>query len=205
MQISGFYSNTVLVGDSVMVGFRNYCARSSDPVMKQLKFLAAGSLSLHNAFWDVSSRSVHPLYMGAQRQVWESVQLMGAQRVFLFFGINDMCYGVEPTLPLYLQLVSKIKEYSPAAEITIISATYTKKDRGKGLLNNANIAAFNSNMQMLAAKNGWGFIDIATPLSDGAGNLLPAYCSDNYLHQTNSAYEVWRLAMYGYARKRLGI
>ena len=204
-RINSYFSNTVFAGDSVMVGFRNYCGRSQDPVMKQLKFLAAGSYSLHNGFWPVSSKSVHPMYMGAQHPLWEGVALTGANRAFLFFGINDMCYGVEDTLPLYVEMIGKIKQASPGVEINIVSTTYTAKGRGKGNLNNTNIAAFNNAMQGLCRQNGWGYVDIANPLSDGQGNLAASYCSDNYVHQTNSAYDVWRMVIYNYAAKKLGI
>ncbi len=204
-QIYQFYDGSVFAGDSVLLGFRNFSARSDDPLSSRLQFLAAGSLSLHNAFWPVSEKSVHPLYQGEQHQIWESLQLMNAQKVFLFFGINDVSYGVEESVPLYQQLVDKIKEYCPNIDVTIISATYTLKDMGKGQLNNSNIAAFNAATADLAAQNGWGYIDLASVLSDGAGNLAPQYCSDGFLHESNAAYKVWNQMLIHYAAGRLGI
>lgn len=204
-QICAFYNGTVFAGDSVMLGFRNYSKKSSDPMLNQLQFLAAGSLSLHNSFWEVSSKSVHPLYQGEQHPIWESIQMMGARKVFLFFGINDVVYNLDDNIALYSQLVDKIKEYSPGIDVTIISATYTLKDKGKGKLNNANLAEFNRAIQQLAAQNGWGYVDMATPLSDGEGNLAPQYCSDGFLHESNKAYEVWNTVLKKYAAGRLGI
>lgn len=197
-RIAAFYANTVLAGDSVLLGFRNYC-RSGDEVMKGLKFLAAGSLSLHNAFWPVSSKSVHPVWQGEQRPVWESVQMIGAERVFLFFGINDMAYGVEDSVEKYGEFIAKILEYRPEARIYLISATYMLEGTEKKNLNNANIALFNQTMAGEAAANSWGFVDMATPTSDGNGNLLPAYCTDGFLHQTASAYRVWERVLKDYA------
>lgn len=203
-EINAFYSNTVFVGDSVLLGFRNYAAKSEDPLIHQMNFLAAGSLSLHNSFWPVSDQSVHPLYQGQQYPVWESIQMMGANRVFLFYGINDVGIGMQEALDLYPQLIAKIREYSPDADITIISATYTLKDCGKGGLNNDNLAAFNASVRDMAAQNNVGYIDMANILSDGAGNLAPEYCSDGFLHETMSAYDVWRLMLIRYAADRLG-
>ena len=203
--ICDFYDGSVFVGDSVLLGFRRYADRSSDPVLKNMKFLTAGSFSLHNSFWDVSKKSVHPLYQGNQYQVWDSISMMGAKRVFLFFGINDVSYGVEASVPLYPQLVAKIQERSPGIEINIISATYTLQGKGKGGLNNQNIAAFNSSVMQTAAQNGWGYIDIATVLSDGAGNLAPQYCSDGNLHESWSAYKVWTQELARFAARRLGL
>ncbi|MCR5404716.1 MAG: hypothetical protein K6E91_12995 [Butyrivibrio sp.] len=204
-QICAFYDGTVFAGDSVMLGFRNYSKKSTDPMLSKLSFLAAGSLSLHNSFWEVSSKSVHPLYQGEQHPIWESIQMMGAKKAFLFFGINDVVYNLDESMSLYAQLVEKIKEYSPDIDITIISATYTLKDKGKGKLNNANLAEFNRSAKALADQNGWGFVDIANPLSDGEGNLLPQYCSDGFLHESNKAYEVWADVLKKYAADRLGI
>ncbi|WP_051204868.1 GDSL-type esterase/lipase family protein [Butyrivibrio sp. VCD2006] len=204
-QICQFYNGAVFAGDSVLLGFRNYSAKSSDPMLTQLQFLAAGSLSLHNAFWPVSEKSVHPLYQGAQHPIWESMQMMGANKAFLFFGINDVSYNIDESVALYPQLVDKIREYSPGMDITIISATYTLKDLGKGKLNNTNIAAFNQGVRALAEQNGWGYIDMATVLSDGAGNLAPEYCSDGFLHESKKAYNVWTQMLVRYAAERLGL
>ncbi len=203
--ICDFYDGSVFVGDSVLLGFRRYADRSSDPMLKKMKFLTAGSFSLHNSFWDVSKKSVHPLYQGNQYHVWDSISMIGAKRAFLFFGINDVSYGVEASVPLYPQLVAKIQERSPGIEINIISATYTLQGKGKGGLNNQNIAAFNSSVMRTAAQNGWGYIDIATVLSDGAGNLAPQYCSDGNLHESWSAYKVWTQELARFAARRLGL
>ncbi|WP_049945902.1 GDSL-type esterase/lipase family protein [Butyrivibrio sp. LC3010] len=204
-QIIAFYENTVFAGDSVLLGFRNYSAKSTDPMLKQLQFLAAGSLSLHNSFWPVSEKSVHPLYQGAQHPIWESIQMMGAKRAFLFFGINDVSSNMDESVSLYPQLIEKIKELSPDIEINIISATYTLKDKGKGKLNNENLATFNSRVRELASEYGWGYIDMANVLSDGAGNLAEQYCSDGFLHESYKAYDVWKMMLIRFAANRLGL
>ncbi|WP_050008118.1 GDSL-type esterase/lipase family protein [Butyrivibrio sp. WCE2006] len=204
-QIIAFYENTVFAGDSVLLGFRNYSGKSTDPMLKQLQFLAAGSLSLHNSFWPVSEKSVHPLYQGAQHPIWESIQMMGAKRAFLFFGINDVSSNMDESVSLYPQLIEKIKELSPDVEINIISATYTLKDKGKGKLNNENLATFNSRVRELASEYGWGYIDMANVLSDGAGNLAEQYCSDGFLHESYKAYDVWKMMLIRFAANRLGL
>lgn len=203
-QIAEFYRNTVFTGDSVLLGFKNYCAKSSDPLLKNLKFLASGSYSLHNAFWEVSDKSIHPLYQGQQYPLWESIPMMGVERAFLFFGINDVSFGVDESLALYPQLIDRIKAGAPGLDVTILSATYTLKDKGKGSLNNNNLASFNSGVTKLAAEKGWGYIDLATVLSDGQGNLAEKYCSDGELHENELAYRVWVMMLKAYAAERLG-
>lgn len=203
-EIMAFYDGAVFAGDSVLLGFRNYAARSSDGFLKQLQFLASGSFSLHNAFWPVNDKSVHPLYQGEQHPVWESIQMVGAKKAFLFFGINDVSLGMDESISLYPQLIGKIKELSPDIEITIISATYTLKDAGTKGLNNTNLAAFNEAIKAQAEENGWGYIDMATVLSDGEGNLAAQYCSDGFVHETAAAYEVWTKMLIRHAAEQLG-
>ena len=197
-EIDAFYADSVLVGDSVMLGFRNYTMRSSDPFLKSIGILCAGSFSVHNSFDPVTSSSVHPVYQGAKRPVWESIAMMGRKHVFLFFGLNDIALD-DSTPQLYQKLVAKIKEAYPEAQINIISMTYTAAGAGKRRLNNDNIRRFNAEMKNIAVQNGWGFVDMATPLSDGGGNLAAAYCSDHYVHQTNAAYQVWVQVLRQYA------
>ncbi len=204
-QIINFYDGAVFAGDSVMLGFTKYAGKSDDPLLKQFKFLTAGSLSLHNSFWEVSDKSVHPLYQGAQHPIWESMQMMGANKAFLFFGINDVVYDMDESVSLYSQLVDKIREFNPGMDITVISATYTLKDMGKNKLNNTNLAEFNRRVQALASESGWGYIDMANVLSDGQGNLAPEYCSDGFLHENPKAYDVWTKMLIRYGADRLGL
>lgn len=203
-EIDAYFDGTVLVGDSVMVGFRNYAMNRADTYLGRIQFLANGSFSVHNALWPINGKSVHPIYQGKQQYVWDSLGMMQAKRVFLFFGLNDMNMGsLEDTCAHYCQVIANIKTTCPDAEIHLISMTYTLRGKGKGNLNNANIRQFNELLKQMAAENGWGFMDLATPLSDANGDLAPVYCSDNYVHQTNAAYDVWSVILREYARSQL--
>lgn len=204
-EIDTYFADSVFVGDSIMLGFRNYCMKQKDSYLNNIKFLAAGSFSVTNSLWDVTEKSVHPVYQGKKRQIWESISMMeDVKRVFLFFGMNDLnVSGLEGTCEKYQQLISKIKEQSPDVEIHIISMTYTLKGAGKGKLKNDTIREFNILLQDMAKENGWGFLDMATPLSDENGDLAEKYCSDGYVHQSRAAYDVWSTVIRDYARAQL--
>ena len=75
-EIDAYFDDSVFIGDSIMLGFRNYAMKRQDTFLSRMNFLAAGSFSANNALWDVNDESVHPVYQGEQRQVWESVSLM---------------------------------------------------------------------------------------------------------------------------------
>lgn len=203
-EIDAYFADSVFVGDSIMLGFRNFCMKQKDSFLNDIQFLAAGSFSVSNSLWDVTEKSVHPVYQGKKRHVWESISMMGPKRVFLFFGMNDLnISGLEGTCEKYQQLISNIKEKSPDVEIHIISMTYTLRGAGKGKLKNDIIRDFNVLLQDMAKENGWGFMDMATPLSDENGDLAAKYCSDGYVHQSRAAYDVWSTVIRDYARAQL--
>ena len=202
-EIDAYLADSVLIGDSIVLGYRNYCTKSEEEALKSIRFLVAGNFSAHNALWEVSSKSVHPLYQGEQRPVWESVSLVGAKNVFISLGLNDLNID-DKTCECYRQVIDNILELSPEVSINIISMTYTLKDQGVGKLNNDEIRIYNEQLQKMAAENGWGFMNIAPLLADEEGNLKAEYCSDGFLHQTPAAYEIWTQALRQYAEKVLG-
>lgn len=203
-EVEAYLADSVIIGDSIVLGYRNYCRKSQDETLNAIRFLAAGSFSAHNAMWPVSEKSVHPLYQGEQRPVWESVSLMGANKVFICFGLNDLNID-EHTCEYYKEVIDNILEASPESDIHIISMTYTLKDQGKGKLNNDEIREYNIKLREMAEENGWGYVDIAPLLEDGEGNLAPEFCSDGFLHQNPAAYDIWTGELRRYIRERLSL
>lgn len=201
-KLAEYYDNSVFIGDSIMLGFRNYSAKAKTFV-HDIDFLAAGSYSARNAIKPVEGKNVHPMYKGKKYQVWDAVPLIGSERAFILLGMNDIGpLGLEGARDTYKEVIDKITEKSPGIEIHIISVTYTLKDKGKGKINNSNIDKYNELLQEMAEENGWGYMDLCTPLSDGAGNLKEEYCSDGFVHLSKSAYGVWEKELTRYAEER---
>lgn len=198
-QLAEYYGDSVFVGDSIMLGFRNYSAKRKTFV-HDIQFLAVGSYSVNNALKPVKGDNIHPKYKGKKCQLWDAIPLMGKKRVFILLGMNDIAIlGLEHGRDKYKELIDKILETSPDVEIHIISVTYTLKDKGKKKLNNTNIDAYNVLLQEMAEDNGWGYIDLCTPISDGEGNLAEECCSDGFVHLTRAAYKLWESALIDYA------
>jgi lysophospholipase L1-like esterase len=203
-EIGNFFKDSVLVGDSVALGFSNYSVKNAAlPIFQNLKFLTRGSYSVHNAFSAISSKSCHPIYQGEQKYAWDALKLMGAKHIYTFFGLNDLYAGVDNTVAKYLEFIARVQAEIPDIEITIISTTPMYRGSEKKNLNNANIRALNAQMAALAAENGWGYVDIASRLCDSDGCLSKVYCSDSYVHETNAAYQVWQAALEEYAEAHL--
>lgn len=201
-ELAQYYGGSVFIGDSIMLGFRNYSAKR-DTFVHDIKFLAAGSYSAFNAMKPVTGKNVHPLYEGKKYSVWEAMPLIGRQRVFILLGMNDIAVlGLEGARDTYKAFIDKILETSPDIEINIVSVTYTLKGQGKARLNNDNIAEYNVMLEEMAGENGWGYIDLCTPVSDGHGNLAKEYCSDGFVHLSKPAYEKWEEELAKYADSR---
>ena len=203
-ELAAYYDESVFIGDSIMQGFRNYCAKS-ESFVHGINFLAVTSYSAGNTLRPVAGKNVHPMYKGKKYHVWDAVSLAGSKRAFILLGMNDLIVtGLADSRDAYKEVIDKIVEASPGIEIHIISVTYTLKDgKLKGALCNPNIDMYNAMLQEMADENGWEYIDLCTPISDGAGNLKREYCSDGYVHLTRAAYTVWEKELMQYAEKQL--
>lgn len=205
-ELAQYYRDSVFIGDSIMVGFRNYSAKQKESFVSGIQFLAVGSYSAFNAMKPVTDENVHPLYKGKKSQVWDVIPQLGVKRVFILLGMNDISIlGLEGARDKYKELIGQILTTSPDVEIHIMSTTYTLKDAGKGKLNNENLAQYNVLLQEMAEENGWGYVDVCTPLLDEEGNLMESYCSDGYVHLVGTAYSVWEGVLREYAKTQQGL
>lgn len=205
-EIANYFQGAYVTGDSVAYGFQLYANRQkgSSAILQNLGFLTRGSFSAHNAFMAISKKSVHPTYQGAQHHIWDSLQMVGAKHVFMFFGLNDLNIGgVDSTVDYYVRLIKQIRAVNPDIAFTIISTTPMYQGSEKGKLTNANIDALNARMQALCTENGWGYLDIASHLKAANGTLAAQYCSDHYVHETNAAYAIWLQCFHDYAQEKL--
>lgn len=205
-EIANYFQGAYVTGDSVAYGFQLYANRQkgSSAILQNLGFLTRGSFSAHNAFMAISKKSVHPTYQGAQHFIWDSLQMVGAKHVFMFFGLNDLNIGgVDSTVDYYVRLINQIRAVNPDIAFTIISTTPMYQGSEKGKLTNANIDALNARMQALCTENGWGYLDIASHLKAANGTLAAQYCSDHYVHETNAAYAIWLQCFHYYAQEKL--
>ena len=205
-EIANYFQGAYVTGDSVAYGFQLYANRQkgSSAILQNLGFLTRGSFSAHNAFMAISKKSVHPIYQGAQHHIWDSLQMVGAKHVFMFFGLNDLNIGgVDSTVDYYLRLINQIRAVNPDIAVTIISTTPMYQGSEKGKLTNANIDALNARMQALCTENGWGYLDVASHLKAANGTLAAQFCSDHYVHETNAAYAIWLQCFHDYAQEKL--
>ena len=203
-----YFKNSVIVGDSIGCGWGLQCLKnSSDPVMGNFQSLAYPGFCIHSAFDASIEEAGTPMYKGARRPVWESLQLMAAEHpgetthVYLHFGYKDQKWTDTPEM--YVQLIQTLKQYVPDSDYTIIGASYMYPGKNGAPYTSANIKALNLKMQNYAKANGWGYLNVGDLLANENGDLEPSYCSDKFMHITPEAYEIWRKALIGYAFTRM--
>lgn len=197
-----FFKNSVFIGDSVMMGFRNYILRQEEGFMGSPEFLVSGSYSLRMALNPVSSTTIHPVYQGEQQLIWDAIKMLGVDKAFIALGLNDIgMLSVESTYENYQKVLASIYEVNPDISVYIISTTNIYDGSEVGDLNNENVRLLNQKMKNYCAGSKEEFIDIADYLIDENGCLKEEYCSDNYVHQTSAAYDIWVQVLREFASK----
>ena len=147
-----FFENSVFVGDSVMMGFRNYILRQEEGFMGNPEFLVSGSYSLRMALNPVSDKTIHPIYQGEQRLIWDSMSMLGVKKAFIALGLNDIgMLSVEDTYENYQKVISAIYEANPDIAIYVISTTNIYNGSEVGNLNNENVRLLNQKMKIYCA------------------------------------------------------
>lgn len=203
-EINQYYSESVFIGDSVMYGFQLYAMRQPSGFLGNPDFLVAESFSARWAMLPVTNKSVHPKYQGVKRSIFDSLKIIKPKRVFFFFGLNDLGSGVDLAYNNYMKVINKMKSDFPNIEINFVSTTPMYKGSEKRNLNNKNINALNDRLKKYCETHSNAyFFDIASYLKDGDGCLAKQFCSDRYVHQTNTAYKVWEARLKEYAAQRI--
>jgi len=203
---NSYFDDAVFVGDSVSEKLRYYVTneRKTNPnLLGTAKFLTAASFSSRNALMEVSSTSLHPTYQGQKMKLEDVIVAMGAKKVFIMLGMNDVgISGVEDSAQNLMRLLRAIKDKSPDVQIFVQSAT----PRVKGDKPTTE-QLFQYNLQVyeyckLLTDLDIYFLDVAYIMRDAEGKLIESYCSDldnMALHFTNEGCRAWVDFLYNHA------
>lgn len=180
-ELNAFWDESVFIGDSVTLGLRNYVVgqrNKGNDCLSGAQFLAMGNMSYTNSLPAIGTNDAyHPKYQGKTVTIEEGVRLTSAKNVFIMLGMNDFyAYSIEIGLESAQEVVARIKEKCPDANIYIESVTPTLYDHK--VFNNANIDIFNEEMEKLCGESGWTFVDVASVMKNADGRFKKEYCSD---------------------------
>ncbi|MCQ4023363.1 MULTISPECIES: GDSL-type esterase/lipase family protein [unclassified Ruminococcus] len=194
-----YFDDAVFVGDSVTLSFSMYVESQREQgidCLGEAYVLAAGSLSYTNSFFPIGSEDcVLPVYQGVQQPIEDSIAQIGAKKVYIMLGMNDVgAYDLDSVMENVKARIGMIKDKSPDARIYIQSVTPLIASKQGESLNNDVIRAFNERMKSFAEQNNYPYLDIYSVLADENGYLREEYCSDPDgmgMHLTMSADAAW--------------
>ena len=190
---ASWFDDAVFVGDSVTLKLSYYADYGS---LGNADFLCAGSLGYNNAQWGYDHPdNVHPVYNGIKYTVEDGVAMLQPKKIFIMLGMNDIgLYGVDGAVEGMKSLTAKIQQRCPDAVIYVQSVTPMLSYKQLSDLNNTTIAAFDQAIQPICQERGYIYLDVASAVNDGYGNLMEAYCSDATamgLHFSDAGCEAW--------------
>jgi lysophospholipase L1-like esterase len=204
-----YFNDSVFIGDSVSLKLSYYVKQTRQgyaSLLGNAQFLCAGSMGSGNAMEPVSDSSIHPSFRGQKTTLEDAVAAMGAKKVFIMLGMNDIAiYGPEQAAQNMMQLISRIKAKSPNVQIFVQSATPKLFNNPNHKLNNNTLFEYDLKLYELCKSmesQGVYFLDIAYVMRDGQGNLPANYCSDpedQALHFTDEACKLWIQYLYTHA------
>lgn len=194
---AAFFNKTAFVGSSISVGLENYIEYNKESLN-----IGNPIMLVRESYSFLNDKNERPKYMvqldGEPMQAKEAIAKSGVKRVFIAMGTNDLYSGVDFAYKLYLEYLNGIIEENPNVEIYIESAT-SVTNKSENELNSKNINALNEKMKAYCStqSNMW-YVDVTAEMNDESGTLKSEYSSDNYVHLTNSAYELWLNAIIDY-------
>lgn len=204
-----YFNNAVFIGDSVTLKLKYFVQQTRQSyatLLGNAQFLCAGSMGSGNAMETVSDSSIHPSFRGQKMLLEDSVAAMGAEKVFIMLGMNDVAvYGSEQSAQNMMQLIARIKAKSPNAQIFIQSATPMMNNNLSHKLNNNTLFEYDLKLYELTRgmeSQGVYFVDIGYIMRNAEGNLPANYCSDpedQALHFTDEACQQWIQYLYTHA------
>jgi len=204
--ITKFYSETVFVGDSLLIGYRSYVmARDKYGCFGNSLMLASAGYSTSNANKLISDTSIHPYYQSFQHYVWDSAKMFGAKRMILCFWANEFSRGeLEHSKKNLERLVSRVVEVNPDIEIYIISPChrYISNFVGEEKLTNQNLTLLAEMQHQFCNEHGGGYIEISKHMGNEIDGMYKEYTKDKYVHVNNTAYAIWYQIFMDYALGR---
>lgn len=193
----GFYDDAVFIGDSVSYMLSKYVSATGG--LGSAQFLVLGSYSTTHAVNGTMLMEIDDRLLPLE----QAIAATGAKKAFFMLGTNDIgAYGISATMANWETLLRRVREQTPELEIYIQSMTPVWTGGEIGGLNNPKTDEYNEKLRQFADRNGCIYVDIASYLKDATGGLAEGYCSDEYVHLTESGARVWVQVLQHFAENR---
>ncbi|MBQ1523782.1 MAG: hypothetical protein IIZ55_01440 [Firmicutes bacterium] len=183
---SGFFEDSLFIGDSRSVGLVEY-----GNVGEPTAFCHTG-LSVYN--YDNDDLDVPGF---GKISLADLLELGSFDRVYVGLGINELGYAEDTTVQKFGELIDMIKANQPSANIYVlanlhVTAARSRKDKTH---NNGKIDSLNSRLESLCDGTKVIFIDGNPLFDDGNGALSEDFTGDN-THLYARCYPTWSQLIY---------
>ncbi len=165
-----FFSGSAMLGNSLAQGMMLYSG------LNTMTYICKESIGVNSA-----ETYIEELCTGSY------------DRVYIEFGINEIYMDAAAFADAYADIVARIQNAMPEAEIYVMALTPVTKERSDGgSFTMTRINAFNTALREMCAENACWFLDCCTPLEDGTGYLQSAYAGwDGSPHLSAAGYQAW--------------
>ncbi|MDO4835182.1 MAG: GDSL-type esterase/lipase family protein [Clostridia bacterium] len=206
-EFDSFFNDALFVGDSLTLILSHYVRdvrneKNNKDYMGEAKFLAATSMSSKRASENsVKKEAVNFKYRGSNVTLTEGIRQIGPKRVFLMFGLNDLCVrNWDDVLGYFGKIIDNIRRDCPDVEI-VVEATlpvrktfYNKQPPWND---------FNIGLKALCEEKDVEFLDFTDELMDDKGFLRADLCNDGKCHLTIDGEKIWIRALRRYAAEHM--
>lgn len=177
-----YFLDALFLGDSLTDGLALYSGLST------ATFYSKQALSTSTAF------TTPVVAIGEEKlSIIDAMKVTSFNKVYIMLGINEVGYpSTSSFIKKYEQIIDTVREVNPAATIyiqLILPITANCSETHK-YIKNAAIDKFNASLIELAAKKQVFYLNVAEPLSDENGALLPEASTDG-VHLKRDYYKVW--------------
>lgn len=189
-QLKEWFHDAGFLGNSISVGLNNYFNTGKEPILGNCPVMARGCYSFANEL--SSSYEYKVTYQGKAYKAAEAVRISGVNKVFINMGANDIGVGPETAAEQYKSYIENIKKTNPDVMIYIQAMTPVYNPKAVGRFGMDKVNRFNELMQEYCqTQPDLFYIDIASPMMTSDGTLRKDCCSDEFVHLTYTAYEIW--------------
>lgn len=182
-----WFEDAVFVGDSISFILERQCEMTGD--LGDALFITESSLNVRSAVWG----QLELWLQGKLCSLEEALPLVGAKKAFIMLGANDIGQdgGIEMTMELWDELISRIREKDPEVQLFLQSCLPMYAAAEYEDLNNAKILAYNEQLKALCEKYELVYVDLADYFRDETGGVAEEFTADHYVHINFDAAALW--------------
>lgn len=208
--LDAYFDNALFTGDSVTNGLKLYIQNYEKTLFNGALFHTAASYGFNNAVSPVTAASVHPIFRGTKKTIWQVADEIDTDIVIMGFGLNDFGYCNTARIADCLdRIIDNIYAVNPDMQIVILSSGYFTRNgevcrpEMNDYRTNERQRSHNQFVLEYCNSRGLDYIDVTHCFSDEYGYLPANITLDDYCHPQLKQYTKWRDILYSYAANKL--